>query len=182
MKVPLARLPRMIYLEDFGGNYTSYIDAVYEVFKRDFIDHQTSFGSNCLRLKHHPEYQDRAYTFYHMTHEGKDEQNRTPDLRRCERMPWARPTIETFPPHEVRFWEQIRSGHHRICIWLEIDERENYYVVLDVRKTFVLLWTAFCAMHPHQARKKAKEHAEWYKNNPNITTPDELVADIQSRI
>lgn len=45
-------------------------------------------------MKVHPEFQDRAYTFYHMTHKGSVENERIPDFRRCERMPWARPTVE----------------------------------------------------------------------------------------
>ncbi len=43
------------------------------------------------------------------------------------------------------------------------DYGDNYFVVLDVRKTFVLLWTAFYADYPHQVRKKAKEYEEWLK-------------------
>ena len=182
MVVTLDRLPRIIELTEYGGNYTTYIDAVYEVFSRDFIAHRASFGSNRLRLKFNPLYQDRAYTFYHMTHEGKDEQNRTPDLRRCERMPWARPTIEVFPPKDVKLWEQMRGSSHRICICLEVDTGENYYVILDVRKTYVLLWTAFYAEFSHQNRKKAKEYETWKRNNPDITTPDALVSMIQSKL
>ena len=56
-------LPRKIFLEDFGGNYQSYIDAVYEVFKADFILHKTTFGSHQLRLKFNPIFQDRALHF-----------------------------------------------------------------------------------------------------------------------
>lgn len=48
-------------------------------------------------MKVHPEFQDRAYTFYHMTHKGNVENERVPDLRRCERMPWAKPTVEILP-------------------------------------------------------------------------------------
>ncbi len=112
-------------------------------------------------MKVHPEFQDRAYTFYHMTHKGNVENERVPDLRRCERMPWAKPTVEILPQKgEVKCWEQTRSGKHRVCIWLEVDDGDNYFVVLDVRKTFVLLWTAFYADYPHQVRKKAKEYEE----------------------
>ena len=79
-------------------------------------------------------------------------------------------------------WEQTRSGKHRVCIWLEVDDGDNYFVVLDVRKTFVLLWTAFYADYPHQVRKKAKEYEEWLRLSGRVLTPDELIKNIMQRI
>ena len=61
---------------------------------RDFIKHKAHFDRFQLHYRYHPAYQDRPYAFYHMTHTGLDEDNRLPDLRRCERMPWTRLTIE----------------------------------------------------------------------------------------
>lgn len=120
------RLPEKICLEDYGGNYKAYIDAVYEVFERDFIKHRSSFGSHQLRLKYRPEFQDRAYTFYHMTHKGEIESEREPDLRRCECMPWAQPTIEKASEWNLKFWRQSRQrSKNRVCIALET-EYETY--------------------------------------------------------
>ena len=111
------------------------------------------------------------------------ENERIPDFRRCERMPWAKPTVEILPQKgEVKCWEQTRSGKHRVCIWLEVDDGDNYFVVLDVRKTFVLLWTAFYADYPHQVRKKAKEYEEWLRLSERVLTPDELIKNIMQRI
>lgn len=87
-------LPKKIYLAEYGGNYERNVDAVYEVFERDFIRHRAMFGSYGLRMKYHPEFQGRAYTFYHMTHKGEVESERLSDLRRCECMPWARPSVD----------------------------------------------------------------------------------------
>ena len=87
--VQLNKLPKIIELNEFGGNYRLYIDAVYEVFFEDFIKHEAFFGSKKLKLKFNPIFQNRAYTFYHMTHKGENEDERTPDLRRCERIGWA---------------------------------------------------------------------------------------------
>ena len=84
--ISLNNLPLIIELNDFGGNYASYIDAVYEIFHNDFIKHKAHFGSHELKMKFNPIFQDRAYTFYHMTHEGEVESERLPDLRRCERI------------------------------------------------------------------------------------------------
>lgn len=55
-------------------------------------------------VKCNPLYQNRAYTFYHITHEGEVENERIPDLRRCECMPWARPVIEHAESWNLKFW------------------------------------------------------------------------------
>lgn len=183
MAVSINDVPDKLFLSDYGGNYSTYIDAVYSVFEKDFIRRKAYFGSWPLQMKVHLEFQDRAYTFYHMTHKGNVENERVPDFRRCERMPWAKPTVEILPQKgEVKCWEQTRSGKHRVCIWLEVDDGDNYFVVLDVRKTFVLLWTAFYADYPHQVRKKAKEYEEWLRLSGRVLTPDELIKNIMQRI
>lgn len=156
-------LPELILLEDFNGDYTSFIDAVYEVFENDFIKHKTKFRGETLRMKWHPIFQERAYTFYHMTHKGQDEQDREPDLRRCERMPWARPVIEKCDSWELKIWPQKRKGANRLCIWLELEDEPDYFVIIDVRKDYKLLWTAFVAEYEHEKRKKQKEYEAWLK-------------------
>lgn len=184
MAVAREQLPELICLEDYNGNYQLFINAVYAVFERDFILHKTRFGSHQLKMKYHPKFQERPYTFYHMTHEGSIETERTPDFRRCERMPWARPTIENVEKYGIRFWEQERNGKHRVCIWLDTDDGDNYFVILDVRKTFVLLWTAFYAKYSHQLKKKSKEYQAWKDtiDNNKVMTPDELIKNIMDRL
>ncbi len=157
-------LPDLILLEYFGGNYAKFIDAVYAVFEKDFIKHKTKFRGEELRLKWDPVFQRRAYTFYHVTHKGDDEQNRKPDLRRCERMPWTRPVIENCDKWELKVWSQKRKEANRLCIWLEVEGEPDYFVILDVRKNYKLLWTAFVAEYEHEKRKKLKEYQAWLKN------------------
>ncbi len=176
-------LPEKICLVDYGGDYKAYIDAVYEVFERDFIRHKSSFGSHKLSMKFKPEFQDRAYTFYHMTHKGEIESERVPDLRRCECIPWARPTVENVENWNLKFWRQIRQrSKNRVCIALETEE-DTYFVVLEVRETYVLLWTAFLSEYHHQSRKKLKEYDEWKTGEGvDIQTPDQLIHLIQESI
>lgn len=179
----LKNLPDKIYLEEYGGDYHAYIDALYEIFYKDFIVKKTSFGSHKLRLKIHPEFQERAYTFYHMTHKGEIEKEREPDLRRCECLPWAKPTIENVSEWNLKFWRQERQhSKNRVCIALEVEE-ESYFVILEVRENYVLLWTAFLSEFKHQSKKKLKEYDEWkLKEGSNINTPDELISYIQNDI
>lgn len=181
MSVRLETLPPMIEFNDYG-DWDRYIEVLYDVYKKDFVLHKCKFGANELRLKVHPKFQDRAYTFYHITHSGDVENERTPDLRRCERLPWARPTIENTENYNLKFWEQTRGRNHRVCIWLDVDNGDNYFCILDIRKEYVLMWTAFYAEHSHQVRKKQAEYEKWLEIQDREWTPDSLVADIQNRI
>lgn len=162
-----VELPDLLLLEDYDGDYSSYMESVYLVFKKDFIIKKTKFRNEELKLKSHPLIQNKAYTFYHMTHEGKDEQNRLPDIRRCERMPWANPTIENCDKWNLKIWPQVRTGNggtrNRLCIWLECEDKPDYMVILDIRKDYKLLWTAFVPQYLHEKRKKQKEYEAWLK-------------------
>ncbi len=180
----IMELPKKIYLTEYGGNYQRYIDAVYDVFEADFIRHKTRFGSHELKLKFNPLFQDRAYTFYHMTHKGEIENEREPDLRRCECMPWAKPTIENVEKWQLKFWRQSRQrSNNRVCICLENEDDVDYFVVLEIRNTYVLLWTAFVGELAHETRKKLREYNEWKSaDGSGINTPDELIQIIQEEI
>ena len=81
-------LPELIELSQFGGNFAQYLEAVYEIFKNEFVLRRPSFRGIRLGLKKHPMYNNKEATFWHMTSEGEDEQNRLPDLRRLERIKW----------------------------------------------------------------------------------------------
>ncbi len=157
-------LPELLFLEDYYGNYDLYIDAVYEAFKKDFVDNKPLFkGKRKLSLKKHPIYQEREYTFYHVTHTGNDEANRTPDLRRCERIKWFSPIIEKCEEWGLKVWEQDRKGKKRICIWLELEESPDVVIVLDDREKYILFWTAFTLEYNHEIKKKQKEYETYLK-------------------
>lgn len=86
MAVSINDVPDKLFLSDYGGNYSTYIDAVYSVFEKDFIRRKAYFGSWPLQMKVHPEFQDRAYTFYHMTHKGNVEMKEfliSEDVKEC---------------------------------------------------------------------------------------------------
>jgi hypothetical protein len=187
-RIAVRNLPAKIYLSDFGGDFSAYIDAVYEVFHNDFVSRKAHFGSHKLNLKFHPLFQERAYTFYHLTHKGEDEANRLPDMRRCECMPWARPAVGNCSDWKLKFWRQSRvtkkGQQHRICIWLDNGAEEvDYFVIVDVRESYILLWTAFVAEYSHEKAKKQKEFDAWVKTTGGKHhTPDGLVKEIMDEL
>lgn len=158
-------LPDLIHFDDFDGDYERYIERVYEIFAQDFIQNRLYFRRLPVRFKRLPEFQNRSCTFYHITHTGSDEQNRTPDLRRCERIGWVRPVIEQCDNWNLKVWEQLRKGKIRICIWLDLEGEPDLVVILDKRSDCVLLWTVFTLTYEHEKRKKLREYQEWIREN-----------------
>lgn len=154
-------LPPLVLFQDFKGNWDSYLDAIYAYFKQDFVESRPIFQGRRLGLKRHPLTHDKETTFWHMIQEGTVEEDRTPDLRRCERIRWPKPIIEHDGDHAVKVWHNHRGREVRICLWVE---HENYLVVLADRGGYILPWTAYLVEKPHQQSKLRKEYEEYWKS------------------
>lgn len=154
-------LPPLVRFEDFNGDWERYLEALYAWFKRDFIDSTPLFQNRRLGLKRHPLTHGKEATFWHFIQEGAVEDERTPDLRRCERIRWPRPVIEHSDDPEIKFWCNERRGEKRVCLWFV---RENYLVILADREEYILPWTAYLVDQPHRIRKLQKEHDAWWRD------------------
>lgn len=95
-------LPPLLLLEDFGHNWDEYFEAIYKIFCRDFVVSKPNFEGKRFALKKHPMIKGKEATFWHIISEGRLEDNRLPDLRRCERIGWPRPIIEAFRTKQVK--------------------------------------------------------------------------------
>lgn len=161
----MITLPKMVCLTDCGGNVPKYLELLYSIFTNDFISTSNRFNSHPVYLKRNsPPYNGWHYTFYHITHSGPDETHRTPDMRRCERVPWAKPVVNSGESWGLKIWEQTRGHKDRVCIWLEQKDAPDYFVILEERQNFYLLWTTFIAQYGHEKRKKLREYQEYLKS------------------
>lgn len=146
-------LPELELFEKYNGQWNSYCEAIYKLFQTDFIESSPCFQGKKLGLKRHPVIAGKEATFWHMISEGENEEERTPDLRRCERIRWPRPIIENDSHPSLKIWTEKRNSEDRIHIWLEDD---GYLVVLNKRKGYILPWTAFYVAHQRQKMKYLK--------------------------
>ena len=153
-------LPPLVLFSDHGGDWDRYLDILYAWFKQDFIDSKPVFQGRRLGLKRYPLTMGKEATFWHLTSEGLEEENRIPDFRRCERIRWPRPVIEHSEDSRVKYWVSVKRNEDRIHIWLE---EEDYVVVLADRKGFLLPWTAFLVTREHTRRKLAREYEDYWK-------------------
>ncbi len=156
---PTGWLPPLLLLQEHGGDWPSYLAAVYNAFTQDFIADKPNFPGKRVGLKRYPLREDKEATFWHFVSEGSTEEERLPDLRRCERIAWPRPIIDELHAlvrgnARVCCWTQKRRGAKRIVIALA---DFSYLVVLDDRGDFVLPWTAYLVEHHHQRDKLRRE-------------------------
>ncbi|MFH1717991.1 MAG: hypothetical protein ABIF19_11605 [Planctomycetota bacterium] len=152
-------LPPLVLFSDYSGNWDAYREAIYSWFKQDFVDNKPVFQGRRLGLKRLPLTYGKEATFWHLIQEGRIEEDRIPDLRRCERIRWPKPVIEHESDPKVKYWVSVKRKEDRIHIWLE---GEDYVVVLADRGSFLLLWTAFLVTKQHTREKLRKEHASYW--------------------
>lgn len=163
-------LPGLECLDDYGNDWASYERELYEIFKNDFIDSYPNYRDTRVSVKHYPIEYGKEEAFFHITckdYAGGGE--RIPDLRRCERIRWIRAFIENYDcdPSKcqdcegVKVWREPYKRKTRIHMLLE---EERYMVILEERRTYYLLITAFYLDSNH-ALKTQVEHYELYRDN-----------------
>jgi hypothetical protein len=109
-------LPDLEEFNAYGGDWSRYIEALYQFFCQDFVASKPQFRGRRLGLKRHPVIQGKEATFWHMTSEGSTEDERTPDFRRCERIRWPAPIIEHSLAPELKVWAEPKGKNQRIHI------------------------------------------------------------------
>lgn len=146
-------LPKLLTLADHDGDWAAYVKAVYAVFQHDFIQTECLLHGKRVGVRRQLSYENKSFTFWHCVSEGTVEEDRTPDLRRCERIPWIRPIIEHETQTGVDVWTTKKKGDERLSLWFG----EEYLVVLGIRKDYYLLITAFPTNRNHTVQKLRKE-------------------------
>jgi len=156
----IAWLPEILDFDSFENDWAKYLQAIYTVFLEDFVQNTPVFRGKRLGLKKYPEYDGKSATFWHFISEGSVEAERTPDLRRCERIGWPSPIINHSTDPLVRCWETVRKGDKRIILWLVA---VDYVVVLSERKGYLIPWTAYIIKYPHAKAKLEREYQAYIK-------------------
>lgn len=160
-------LPELEYLDDYQNSWQLYENALYSIFKTDFVDSHPSFEGKQVNIRRHPIEYNKEEAFFHVTCQDylKDGQ-RVPDFRRCERIRWVRRFIENYQCDTskcqdcdgIKVWSEPYKSTTRVHI---LFEEERYMVVLERRESYCLLITAFYFNHDHALEKKLK-HYEMY--------------------
>lgn len=159
-------LPKQEYFEDYDS-WSDYQEALYTIFKHDFLDSFPYFKNTRVSVKHYPIEHDKEEAFFHTTckdYVGNGE--RVPDFRRCERIRWIRAFIENYncdptlckQCEGVKVWQEPYKNRIRIHILLE---EERYVVILEQRPNYFLLITAFYLDYDNALNKQLKHYQKY---------------------
>jgi len=149
-----AWLPDLMPLSDYGGDWGKYINAVFAVFYKDFIVSQPKFNACSVQCRRDPMYDGKEAGFWHCVSGGANEQNRIPDMRRCEAIGWIRAIIENCNDSLIKVWKSKKKSDVRVYLWFN----EKYLVVVGERKKYLQLITAFNTDRDHTVRKLQREY------------------------
>lgn len=171
-------LPELILFSDCQNDWEHYLNKIYAVFHNDFVLNKPKWATGQrVALKRHPEYDGKSATFWHIISEGKNEAERTPDFRRCERIGWLSPCMEKFnvddkPPHEpqnILWWKEKRGNEERFVLALT---DFSYVVVVVDRGEYVLPWTAYPIEYEHQKRKLRQKYQNYWETLKRLKPPE----------
>lgn len=152
--------PDLIYLDSYGGNFQKYFQDVYSIFENDFLKQKPHYEVKKVTVRRYPEVEGIHRTFYHITHEGEDESNRTPDLRRMERIRFPKFVIDNNQHPNILVWRNKRGKDDRMLL---MNETENYIVILTDRGDHFLLITAYLLDNEHRKDKLIQEYKSYIK-------------------
>lgn len=144
-------------------------EVLYDIFRTDFLITKPAFEGHAVTIP--PDQEDgKEKIFWHLTTKDCPE-GRLPDLRRAERLPWIRPTVEStrsrpeeitvFSYEEKRSRKSSRSGRGsggvRIYIWFP---SQGYVIVLKkLGNGNHMLITAYYMEREHNQEKIQRKHS-----------------------
>ena len=157
-------LPPLLLLENYSGIWKSYIDAVYQCFCQDFVVTRPFFENLPISVRYHPSHEQKGATFWHLVSEGNEETERTPDLRRCERIRWPRPIIEKCEAMDVRVWETMRpwKNQKQRRINFSLENFSYIVVIAETQRGFDLV-TAYYIEKTSRKEKLKREFETFLK-------------------
>lgn len=151
--------PELLLLKTFGGDWKKYENELYKIFKTEIARSGLRFRGLQVKCRRRPETNRRWSAFWHLIQEGPTEEERTPALRRCERIRWIRWIIENATTHpNIDEWKNKRHGKINTLLWY----REEYLIVLEQRvleqrENYWLLKTAYCTDKTFRLKQLRRE-------------------------
>lgn len=150
----------------FDGEWPVYEERLYEAFLDTLVRRAVTFRGWPVKPQYRPSHRGKGFSFWHVISEAPDPRNRNeddriPGLRRCERIRWIAWVIECASNGEPGFhwWENRRGRDRRVVIWAE---KHDFAVVLARRKGYYVLKTAYSGIRPHQRQSfMAERDAFW---------------------
>lgn len=154
------------------NDWNNYINNLYnDYFVPDFLNSKIFFMGLPVYIRPEPRYNNWEHGFIHMTHRdyshnSHDPNDRVPDFRRSERLPWVKRTIENYSCSvdndcdEILYWEELYRGFIRVNL---LYEYEAFQVVLEKRKNHYMIITSFQLDEEWELEKRIRKYEKYKK-------------------
>lgn len=161
------KLNQLVELSSFGGSFELYEEYLYGIFINTLYNHKVYYNELPVGLKRYPEFRNKESSFYHLTckdfNNTGDENQRELDLRRCERLHWIKPAIETNHLCDCNqncfyIYNKIVRNKERLHF---LDVEDRYMVVLERRDGYYLLITAYYIEYDNILNRKIEEYERY---------------------
>lgn len=164
-------LPDIIECTNFA-KWNEYLDMIYEIFKKDFIDSKPLFEGKYVNFRKAPMDGKYEHTFIHLTH--KDEyhksanpNDRLPDTKRAERIGWNRAIIENFKCEEtceecekILYFEEYYKNNIRGYL---LFKNARFLVIIEKREKYNLLITGYYIEYDNAMQKYVNKYERYIK-------------------
>jgi len=125
----------------FDGDWDRYVERVYQRFVDTLVTVPVTFRGSRVSCRYSPASKGKHFAFWHLISEGADEEERIPDLRRCERVPWVAWSIQNADTHpDLVWWLGPRGRDNNVVI---LNQTERFAVILGERRAYYMLLTAY---------------------------------------
>jgi hypothetical protein len=154
-------LPPLVQLSDSGNDGEAYLEELYRLYLAEIVNAGLMFQGLPIHFRFYPLSHGKGFGFWHLIQEGKQEEDRTPDMHRCKRILWVPWVIKRAgSSEEILWWENERYGDTHVVLWLR---KEHYVVILAKRKNYYLLISAYVTESPHREQTYEKEWKAYWK-------------------
>jgi hypothetical protein len=157
--------PELLLMKD---NWQSYEEAIYEAFLESFVRPNVTFRGHNVSAPYRPESRGKHFSFWHVISEAphpsnQNEDERIPDLRRCERIRWITWAIQAADAEQdgISWWENQRGRDTHVVIWAE---EWDFAVILGKRRDYYVLKTAYSNLRSSRIRAFEKERAAFWRD------------------
>lgn len=153
-------LPSLVQVSDY--NASEYIDKIYEIFVNEVVNGNLSFLGLPISCPWHPPYDSKHFSFWHLISESSDsnrvEQDRVPDMRRCERIKWIAYVINNASNKQLVWcWEKdiktSRGKSKHIHLYFH---EERYMVILRRKNVRFEIVTTFTVENHKRREEESK--------------------------
>jgi len=146
---------------EFHGDWAKYVEELYDIYLDDIVNNRTlGFDNLPIKTRFKPITEGKGFGFWHIISDGEEEDDRVPDMRRCESLPWVSYCINNAkqPPAPIHWWKNKRGTNTHIVI---LSEDTGFVVILAERNGFYLLKTAYFPRTRRLEQLKKERDSFW---------------------